>query len=415
MLLGDISQHDTDVVLTGTVKNVGAQFQNDAGAPADPEALELQVFDISGAEILHDIYYPANKRTPSPPRILNPGVGLYEFPFGLDNGSTSPGKTNKTDQSSAMCDYIFAWNAQLTASTKASVTIDPTTGPNSILTWTAVADGTPGNFISVEYVDPMAPGQSLAVIRNGGIITVSLATNSVGNITTTANDIKNIIPTITVAAEIVTVALATGSTGTDLVGAVAAVPLINGIDGSKINTVYTNVKIVPPIVLSIINKFRLLIDKSMKMINSDPNDPCYLGYTDGQLVQYLTSGFQIINSYQPYGTFTWYNFPYQNYDFILLETSLIAGMMSQSAYAIDTDIPQWNDQGNAFVITHYTQLAQYLNFLMQRLDKLIPQFKLHFVQSGSLHIEAGPNYRLATLLAAAPSGALFRNTFAKVV
>jgi hypothetical protein len=88
-------------------------------------------------------------------------------------------------------------------------------------------------------------------------------------------------------------------------------------------------------------------------------------------------------------------------------------MMSQSMYAIDNDIPQWSDQNAAFVITHYTQMAQHLNWLTQRLDRLIPQFKLHFVQSGSMHMMAGPNYRLAQLVAAAPSGSLFRNFFVK--
>jgi len=200
-----------------------------------------------------------------------------------------------------------------------------------------------------------------------------------------------------------------------VVAAVAATFLTGGVESTEETTICTNVKIISERMCSLIGKFRLLIDKAMKMINCDPDDPAYLGHTNGQLMHYLESGLQIINSYQPYGVFTFTNFPYSNYDFILLESSLIAGMMTQSMFAIDTDIPSWNDQGNAFVITHYPQLAQYLNWLSTRLDKLIPSFKLHFVRSGSLHIQAGPNYRMAQLINAAPAGALFRNMFVKVV
>ena len=164
-----------------------------------------------------------------------------------------------------------------------------------------------------------------------------------------------------------------------------------------------------------IGRFRLVIDKTYKLFDTDPDDPCFLGYSDGQLVQYLMSGLQIINSYQPSGTFSLTTFPYESYDQILFETSLLAGMISQSVYAIDNDVPNWNDQGNAFVITHYPQLAQHLTFMAGRLDRLIPLFKLNFVSSGRLHIEAGPNYRLAQLVNAAPGGSLFRNFYAKTV
>ncbi|KKM17779.1 hypothetical protein LCGC14_1672350, partial [marine sediment metagenome] len=105
--------------------------------------------------------------------------------------------------------------------------------------------------------------------------------------------------------------------------------------------------------------------------------------------------------------------PYSGYEFTLIESALMAGVMSQQLFAVDTDIPSWNDQGNAFVIQHAPQLASYLNWLAARLDKMIPMLKLNFVSSGSLHIEAGPSFRLATLLNAAPSGSLFRNIYFK--
>ena len=160
-------------------------------------------------------------------------------------------------------------------------------------------------------------------------------------------------------------------------------------------------------------KLRLEIDKAIKFVHSsgDPDEGCYLGYTDGQLVQYLENGIQVINAYQPSGCFTFESFPYNAFCWILIEAALMTGVMSQQLFAVDTDVPSWSDQGNAFVIQHQPQLAAFLNFVTQRLDKMIPMMKLNFVSSGSLHIEAGANFRLTTLINAAPSGSLFRNTF----
>lgn len=168
-------------------------------------------------------------------------------------------------------------------------------------------------------------------------------------------------------------------------------------------------KIVTPCTLSFLPGFRLVIDKAVKAVNQDSG--CFLGYTDAQLIQYLEDGLTIINAYEPYPVFnTLDHFPRQ-FQYILFESSLIAGVMSQQLFAIDTDIPNYSDQGNTFVIQHGPQLANVLNQISQRLDKIIPLMKLKFVQSGSLHVQAGPNYRLAQLLNAAPNGALFRNLF----
>jgi hypothetical protein len=63
------------------------------------------------------------------------------------------------------------------------------------------------------------------------------------------------------------------------------------------------------------------------------------------------------------------------------------------------------------VVNHQGPIQQWLNQISQRLDKDVPQFKLHFVSSGSTVTEAGPNFRLNQVMQAAPSGALFRNAF----
>jgi hypothetical protein len=410
LLFADVAPHDSELVLCGSVKNIGISFRDENKQLVNPAALSLEVTCIDGTTVLEDTYFPATSREPDPPRMLNPYPGKFEFPIGLDNEATDSTKKNKTNR---RVDFLFTWRAKSIVPVKASLTIDPGVNPNSTLIWTAVADGTPGNFISVQYVDPGTPNAALSIVRDGAILTVNLATNAASAIITTAASIITEVSNNEEVAEIVTVESPVGETGLGVVGPVSSANLSGGIDGSEELLISENVRIVTQRVMSLISKLRLQIDKALKLIQSDPDYPCFLGYTDGQLYTYLESGLQIINAYQPSGCFSIDTYPYQCYEFTLIEASLLAGVMSQQLFAVDTDVPNWNDQGNAFVIQHQPQLAQYLNFLSQRLDKIIPMLKLNFVSSGSLHIEAGPNFRLAQLINAAPAGALFRNVFFK--
>lgn len=411
-LVSDVFTTDQEIVLVNRVEKIGVTFKDNDGNPATPAALSLHITNANGCTVLEDIYLPTSDRDPDPPRILNPSTGRFEFPFGLDNESSNKNKKNKTNRRG---DFLFNWRASSTASQKATVTIDPTGVDNSII-WTAVADGTPGNFITIEYVDPGTTNASLSLVRDGANITVNLATDGGGSITTTAADIVNAV----VAsgnediAEIVTADFPTGQSGTGTVTAIGQTSLTGGVDASEETVICQPVKVITHRMCSLLQQFRLQIDKATKLVgNDDPDDPCFLGYTDGQLMTYLEGGLQAINAYQPSGIFNFDNFPYNSFNWTLIEASLLVGVMSQQLFAVDTDVPSWNDQGNAFVIQHQPQLASYLNWLSQRLDRMIPMMKLNFVSSGSLHIEAGPNFRLAQLIAAAPHGALFRNTFFK--
>lgn len=176
-----------------------------------------------------------------------------------------------------------------------------------------------------------------------------------------------------------------------------------------LTTVVQTACIVTANTLSLLPGFRALIDKSVKLV--DGTDDCFLGYTDSQLIGYLEQGLSIINAYEPYPVFnTLDQFPRQ-FLYVLYESALVAGVMSQQLFAIDTDIPQFSDQGNTFVIQHGPQLANVLNQITARLDKIIPRMKYKFVQTGSLHIQAGTNFRIAQLIGSAPNGALFRNVF----
>lgn len=176
-----------------------------------------------------------------------------------------------------------------------------------------------------------------------------------------------------------------------------------------VEEILQTVYVLPVSFLGMLQRLRLLIDKSLKLVNNA--DGCFLGYTDANLVQFLLGGMENINAYQPSIFFSPDNFPYDGFGEVLVEAALIVGVMSQTLFAIDTDITSYNDQGQSFVINHQQPLAAFLNSMTARLDKNIPLFKLHFVRSGSVLTQMGPSYRLNMLLQAAPSGSLFRGVF----
>ena len=410
LLYSDVGPTDGAIALLNTVTNVGITFRDSTGTHVNPAVVSLQITDVGGNVIIDDIYLPLASRDPNPPRIINPSPGRFEFPLGLDNSSTDATKRNRT---TCPIELLFLWRARTIAPVKASATIDPA-GLNNAIVWTAVADGTPGNFISVSYINPGTPNASLSITKTGAAIAVNLATDGGSSLLTTANHILAAVLLNTEISDIVTTTLVTGETGAGIVTAMPSTPLIGGIDGSSELVVNENVEVITHRVVTLLPKMRLIIDKAVKCVNpGDPDKPIFLGYTDSQLIRFLRWGLGIINSYQPSGIFDFYNYPYQDFEFILIECGLMAGVMGQQLFAVDTDIPNFNDQGNTFVITHGTQLAQYLNWLAARLDHLIPIFKLNFVRSGSVHLEMGANYRIAQLLAAAPSGSLFRNLYFK--
>ena len=156
---------------------------------------------------------------------------------------------------------------------------------------------------------------------------------------------------------------------------------------------------------------RLYIDKARKLV--DPANNVFLGYTDAQLLMYMQEGISMVNAYQPETAvaFNIENFPYPAFRHVINEASMVAAIMSQQMFAIDTDLPNYSDQGITFVISHQPQLAQFLNTITARLDREIQAMKLQWVSTGSIHIVQGPNFRLATLMSAAPLGSLFRNVF----
>lgn len=180
---------------------------------------------------------------------------------------------------------------------------------------------------------------------------------------------------------------------------------------TEVDNIVQSVKIVTPYVLDLVGSLRRQIDKALMQVIEDPENPCFLGYNDKALVEYLEGGLSVWNMYEPYPIFeTLDDFP-RMYKQGLIEAALIVGIQSQELFAIAKDIPNYSAQGAAFVIQHQPQLAQFATRLSQKLDKLIPIAKLKYVRSGTLHTQVMPNARLQTLINMAPNGALFRNVF----
>ena len=171
------------------------------------------------------------------------------------------------------------------------------------------------------------------------------------------------------------------------------------------------VTVVTASVYKLIDCFRLQIDKSRKLVDLDPMDPLTLGYTDEDLLKFLNGGLTLINAAQPYPTFSSLDSFPGLFSQILIDAGLLVGIMTQQLYAIDTDIPNYSDQGNAFVLDHFPRLAAYCGQLRDDLKTRIPDMKRHLITTGSVKIEAAANFRLAQLIQAAPNGALFRNFF----
>lgn len=84
---------------------------------------------------------------------------------------------------------------------------------NNGLTWTAVSAGAAGNDVSVFLQNPQANSAALAVAVNGTVITVSLATDVSGVITSTAGDVITAITADTAASALLSVANTGASTG----------------------------------------------------------------------------------------------------------------------------------------------------------------------------------------------------------
>lgn len=99
---------------------------------------------------------------------------------------------------------------------------------NNAIRWTAKSAGAAGNSTTVRLVDPAGNSQSLGVSVTGAAITVNLATNGGGTITSTATAVRAAIAGDTDANALVDVANEGASSGAGVVAAVAVGNLTYG-------------------------------------------------------------------------------------------------------------------------------------------------------------------------------------------
>lgn len=180
--------------------------------------------------------------------------------------------------------------------------------------------------------------------------------------------------------------------------------------GAGNETIYViqNVRIISAYVMSLLSPFRLLIDKTAKEVSDNPQDPCYLGYTDWMLIDFLLGGLSYINAYQPYPVWcSLEEFPGIHRQ-VLFESALRVGLLSQELFAIDTDVESWNDQGNSFVINHAAKIANIGARLDARLDRIVPDMKRQYVDIGTVRTQVNGSYRLMATIAGAVPGTTFR-------
>ena len=99
---------------------------------------------------------------------------------------------------------------------------------------TAREAGFDGNAISIALIDPSGNSQPLSVDYDDGVITVNLATDGSGDITSTAADIIAALNADVEASALIYAELASGSDGTGVVSAASAADLLGGSDATPI-------------------------------------------------------------------------------------------------------------------------------------------------------------------------------------
>lgn len=105
------------------------------------------------------------------------------------------------------------------------------TGANNDLTYTAALGGRLGNGWRIRYVDPAANSQTIAVTVEGQDVTVSLATDGSGVITSTAEQVETALNLVDAFAVPLLVNVALGNDGTGVVTAMAFTALAGGTGG----------------------------------------------------------------------------------------------------------------------------------------------------------------------------------------
>lgn len=133
-------------------------------------------------------------------------------------------------------ELMLSGEAEPVDAVRASLVVNPD-GDDNALAFTAVAYGAQGNAISIAYLDPDANDAALSVAVDGKAITVYLATDEAGEVTSTAAEVLAEIEASEQADALVTGVIHTADTGSaddgsGVVTAMAQANFTGGIDGS---------------------------------------------------------------------------------------------------------------------------------------------------------------------------------------
>lgn len=417
-----IQSHEVELVLQGTTERIDITITDDRGKPIDPTALKLTILNTGNVPVSTDILYPAADINRIPARIKRSGKGRFYFPFGEDSNNGLMAAYANTSGTAP----IPPWNVttgnqlKLAIDSKPWITITITGANPAAITplelvnsinSALVADANYGEkYGKVAFVcdDPIlvlvSPERFNPInsrIQIDGSIPLSAHQNLFGPIPTMI-DVKGPITSNIALAAILS--NTTTSTGDYLFHWQA-----EAFKGAENISLVQIVKVHSPQAFGILPYFRLELDKALKVIGVDK---ARVGYTDAQLMSYLTLAISEINSYQPITGFTIDTFPINQFRMMVIWTALLIALISQGLFAIDTDI-DYSDRGASFRIEHSGKIQSLVGMISSRLQQTMPQFKLAFAHVGTVKIEAGANYRLGALMNAAPTGALFRGIFSR--
>lgn len=177
------------------------------------EVIQLANTDNAGR------YLFGGSRTDSPPftRALNTFAQTPQLAAdSLYNGQATFSDTYTGDQSKTYLVRVTTAGGAESAYASLTTNLDRA---DDDLVFTALAEGAAGEGVTIEYADPGAAGQALSVSVTDQAITVNLATDATGAVTSTAAEIMAAVNLNASASALVQAAHAPGSDGAGLVSA----------------------------------------------------------------------------------------------------------------------------------------------------------------------------------------------------
>lgn len=137
------------------------------------------------------------------------------------------------------------------------------TGTNNDVTLTAVTAGTSGNSITLTLVDPSANDQAISVSVDGTDITVNLATDGGGSITTTATQLIAAIEGNAAASALVTIDNKGSDNGSGVVTALSESALTGGLNWTEKFTIVASSDLVDSDKQGLIQKLTLAVNQEV--------------------------------------------------------------------------------------------------------------------------------------------------------